>query len=97
MKQFVLLTIGFTPPTPEIMAAWMQWLQSIEGNMIDQKGFRNGHEVTTIGITELPIDQDAITGSVVITANNMDEAIKIAQSCPMITSTKVYEVRTPAS
>jgi len=92
MKKFVLLTIGFTPPTPEIMDSWMQWFKSIEDKIVDQIGLRNGKEVTKNGITELPMDKDAITGYLVINAENIDEAIKIAQSCPMITSTKVYEV-----
>jgi hypothetical protein len=38
------------------------------------------------------MDKDAITGYIVINANNIEEAIKIAQNCPMITSTRVYEV-----
>ena len=92
MKKFVLLTIGFTQPTPEIMESWMQWFKSIEDNIVDQIGLRNGIEVTKNGITELPMDKDAITGYLVINAENTDEAIKIAQSCPMITSTRVYEV-----
>ena len=92
MKKFVLITIGFTQPTPEIMESWMQWFKSIEDKIVDQIGLRNGKEVTKDGITELPMDKDAITGYLVINAENIDEAIKIAQSCPMITSTKVYEV-----
>ena len=92
MKKFVLITIGFTQPTPEIMQSWMQWFKSIEDKIADQIGLSNGKEVTKNGITELPLDKDAITGYLVINAENIDEAIKIAQSCPMITSTKVYEV-----
>ena len=92
MKRFVLLTIGFTQPTPEIMESWMQWFKSIGDKIVDQVGLGNGKEVTINGISELPMDKDAITGYLVINAENIDEAIKIAQSCPMITSTKVYEV-----
>jgi len=92
MKKFVLLTVGFTQPTPEIMESWTQWFKSIENKIVDQIGLRNGKKVTKKGITELPMDKDAITGYVVINAENIDEAIKIAQRCPMITSTKVYEV-----
>jgi len=97
MKKFVLITIGFTQPTPEIMESWMQWFKSIEDKIVDQIGLGNGKEVTKSGITELPMDKDAITGYLVINAENIDEAIKIAQSCPMITSTKVYEVRSHKS
>jgi len=94
MKRFVLLTIGFTPPTPEIMEEWMQWFKSIDDRIVDQVGLRNGIEVSKSGITELSMDKDAITGYVVINAENIDEATKIAQICPMETSTKVYEVVT---
>jgi len=92
MKKFVLLTIGFTQPTSEILESWMQWFKSIEDRMVDQIGLRHGKEVTKNGVTELPMDKDAITGYVVIKAKNIDEAITIAQRCPIITSTKVYEV-----
>ena len=92
MKKYVLLTIGFTQPTPEIMEAWRQWFKSIEDKTVDQIGLGSGKEVTKNSIIELPRDKDAITGYVIINAENMDEAIKTAQNCPMITSTKVYEV-----
>ena len=29
MKKFVYLHFGFQKPTPEIMEAWMAWLESI--------------------------------------------------------------------
>ena len=93
MKKFVLLTIGFTKPTPEIMELWMSWFKSIEDKIVDQVGLVNGKEVTKKGIKELSMDKDAITGYLIINAENIDEAIKMAQNCPMITSTKVYEIR----
>jgi hypothetical protein len=92
MKKFVLLTIGFTQPTPEMMEPWLKWFKSIEDKIVDQVGLRNGKEVTKHDVAELPMDKDAITGFLVINAENMDEALKIAQSGPMITSTKVYEI-----
>ena len=92
MKKFVLLTIGFTKPTPEIMEPWMKWFKSIEDKIVDQIGLRNGKEVTENSMTDLPMDLEAITGFLVINAENMEEALRIAQSGPMITSTKVYEL-----
>lgn len=92
MKKFALVTIGFTKPTKEIMASWMQWFKSIEDRIVERIGFNSGREVTKGGITELPMDRDAITGFMVINAESLDEAIRIAENCPMITSTKVYEV-----
>ncbi len=70
----------------------MLWFKSIEDKIVDQVGLGNGIEITKNGITELTMDKDAITGYLVINAENIDEAIKIAQNCPIITSTKVYEV-----
>ena len=93
MKKFVLLTVGFTQPTNEIMEQWMQWFKSIQDKIADQVGLSNGKEITKNGIKELPMDKDAITGYLIINAESLDEAVKIAQSCPMVTSTKVYEVR----
>ncbi len=93
MKKFALITIGFTPPTSEIMTLWMQWFQSIENKIVEQIGFMNGKEVFSDGIKDLAMDKDAITGCIIIEAQNMNEALEIAQKSPMITSTKVYELR----
>ena len=93
MKKFVFLFIGFTPPTPEIMQSWMQWFKSVEdktadmGNMLGQ-----GKEITKSGTKDLPKDLNAITAYMVFNADNINEAEKIAQSCPMITRVKIYEV-----
>ena len=92
MKKFLLITVGFTQPTPEIMEPWMQWFKSIEGKIIEQVGLMDGKEVTKNGVTELQMDKDAFTGYLVINAENIDEAIAIAERCPMVTSTKVYEI-----
>ena len=93
MKKFVLMTIGFTEPTPEIMQDWMLWFKSIEKNIVEQVGLSFGKELTKNGISDLSMDQNAITGYLVVNAENMEEAIRLAQGCPMVTSTKVYEAR----
>jgi len=93
MKKFVLMTVGFTQPTPEMMESWMQWFKSIQDKIVDQVGLANGKEVTANGVSELPMDEGAITGYLLINAENIEEAIKIARRCPMVTGTKVYEVR----
>ncbi|MDZ7625977.1 MAG: YciI family protein [Ignavibacteriaceae bacterium] len=92
MKKFVLLTVGFTTPTPEIMQSWEQWFKSIKDRIIEQVGLIKGKEITRSGISELAMDKEAITGYLVINAKDIDEAVEIAKRCPMISSTKVYEV-----
>lgn len=93
MKKFVLVTVGFEIPTPDEMQKWMQWFQSIGDKMVNQVGLMNGKEVTKDGVTDLVMDTSALTGFLTINAESMDEAVKIAQACPAVTSTKVYEVR----
>jgi hypothetical protein len=96
MKKFVFLFIGFIQPTPEIMRSWTQWIKSVEEKVADiGNGLSQGKEITKNGIMELPMDLDTITAYMVFNAENFDEAEKIAQSCPMITSVKVYELRSP--
>ena len=93
MKKFVIVTIGFSPPTPEMMKSWIDWFKSIEGRIIEQIGLFDGKEITKDGLHDLSMDLNAITGILVINADDMEEALAIAQECPMVTSTKVYEVR----
>jgi len=95
MKKFMILTYGFVPPTPEIMAAWGQWFGSIAEKIADRGGhFPAGREISDTGTRDLPLGIDSITGFLIINAENLDEAEKIAQACPHITSTRVYEMMT---
>ena len=93
MKKYILITIGFTPPTPEVMKPWMEWFKSIEGKMVNHFGFNNGKEVKPDNSFDLPMDKEALTGCVIINAENMEEALEIAKKSPMVTSTKVYEIK----
>ncbi len=93
MKKFVFLHYGFETPTQEIMDAWSKWFASIGGKLVENCGpFGSGREITNAGTKELSLDKEAITGYSTINADNIDEAEKIAKSCPFITSIRVYEV-----
>ena len=94
MKKFILLTYGFETPTPEIMQAWGDWFVSIQDKIVDSGGpAGGGREITEAGTTDLALDLDAFTGYVIISAADLDEATAIAQTCPIITGIRVYEVR----
>jgi hypothetical protein len=93
MKKFVLMTVGFTPPTPRMMKQWNHWFKSLEGKIVDQIGLHDGRDVKDHGVKKLPMDRNAITGLIMIEAKDIDEVTKIARNGPMITSTRVYEVR----
>ena len=92
MKNFLLLHYGFEKPTPEIMGAWGKWFQSIADKTVDGGHFPGGREVTPDGTTDLPLATDSITGYTVLKAESLDEAEQIASECPMIASTRVYEI-----
>jgi hypothetical protein len=92
MKTFVFLTYGFEKPTPEIMKAWNLWFESIKDNIVDQYGLTNGREISKDGTRNLPLDLESITGVMVVSAKNIDDAEKMAQRNPYITSIRVYEI-----
>jgi hypothetical protein len=85
MKKFFLLHYG---------AAWKKWFDTYGDKFVDSgTPFGAGLEIKAGKTTYLAIDKEAITGYSIINAENMEEAEKIAQSCPSITSIRVYEAR----
>jgi hypothetical protein len=93
MKKFMLLHIGFVPPTPEIMGAWMAWFKSIADKQVDQGGFMGGREISKSGTKDLPWNMESITGYNIIEAESLDAAEKLAQRNPFIASIRIYELR----
>lgn len=93
MKQFLLLHIGFVPPTPEIMEKWNEWFASIADQTVAQQGFMGGKEISASGTVDLPWDKDAFTGFNIIEAESMEAAVAIAKENPFISSIRVYELR----
>jgi hypothetical protein len=92
MKKFVLMSVGFETPTPEIQQAWMDWFTSIADRIVDSGNvFSAAREVTKNGTKDLPRGLDSITGYTVINAENIDEAEKIVKTCPIITAMRIYE------
>ncbi len=92
MKKFVFLTYGFEKPTPEIMAAWGAWFESIKDNIIDMGHLSGGREISKAGTKDLPLGLESMTGFMVMRADSLDEAEKMAQSNPYISSIRVYEL-----
>ena len=93
MKRFMLLHYGFEKPTPEIMAEWNRWFESVASQTVEHGGFMAGREVTRAGTEDLPMGAASITGYSVIEAENIDEAEEIAKRNPFIAAIRIYEVR----
>lgn len=93
MKRFMLLHYGFEKPTPEIMAAWRKWFESVADKTVDNGGFHGGaREISRDGSKDLPMGADSITGYSIIEAESLDDAEKIAEDNPFIASIRVYEI-----
>jgi hypothetical protein len=92
MKKFVLMSVGFETPTPEIQEAWGKWFASIGDKIVDSGSpLGAGREVTKNGTKELPLGVNSITGYTIINAESIDEAEQIAKTCPIITGMRIYE------
>ena len=93
MKKFMLLHYGFETPTPAIEEAWGTWFASIADRMVDSGSpFSGGREVSRGKTNDLPLGMDSLTGYTIISADNLDEAEKVAKGCPMIKFVRVYEM-----
>jgi hypothetical protein len=93
MKNYLILHYGFEDPTPEDMAKWMNWFEAIADRQVEKGGLAHGRELSHSGTKELPFGKDSITGYTIIKARNLDEAEAIARECPIVASTRVYEMR----
>ena len=91
MKRFVFLYYGFETPTPEIMAAWGNWFESMKDNIVDMGHFVGGRKLSKAGTKDLPLGLESITGFTIMSADSLDDAEKMAQSNPYISSIRVYE------
>ncbi len=89
----MFLHVGFQPPTPEIMAAWASWFQSIAGHQVDQGGFATARRLSHDGLRELPWNRESITGYNILEAEGISAAEELGRSCPFIDSLLIYELR----
>jgi len=92
MKKYLFLYCGYETPTQEMMDDWSNWFASIGDKIVDGGSpLGPGRERRHTGTKDLPHDSEAVSGYSIINAENIDEAEKIAESCPIITSVRVYE------
>lgn len=95
MKRFMFLHFGYEEPTPEIMAAWNKWFQSVADKTVENGGFHGGaRETSHSGTKDLPMGAESITGYSIINAETLDDAEKIARDNPFVASIRVYEIMT---
>ena len=92
MKKFLMLSHGYVEPTPEIVAAWTAWFAKVADHIVDSGNpLGNCLEVTPTGSRELSPDQGAAGGYTILSAASRDEAERLLEGCPIITSVRLYE------
>jgi hypothetical protein len=92
VKKFLMLHYGYEEPTPEVMAAWMAWFAKVGDRFTDMGSpLGNGLEVTKTGSRELSLDMGAVTGYSIISAASRDDAERLLEGCPIISSVRLYE------
>ena len=93
MNKFMFLYKGFVPPTPEIGRSWMEWFSQVGDSMADSGNpISGGVEVTPDDVNEIELGTESFTGYSIVNAENMEAAVELAKTNPMITSVVVYEL-----
>ena len=92
MKKFMVLHYGFSKPSAEDMAAWNKWFESIASVQVERGHFPGGRKITADGTEDLAFGEQSITGFTMIEAEDLDAAEAIAKECPIVLSTRVYEI-----
>lgn len=93
MNTYLILHDGFKKPTQDEMNAWEKWFELIKDKEVDHGGLRGGIKITEFGTDELPFGEDSLTGYTIIQAENINEAKEIASQCPVVNSTRVYQIQ----
>jgi hypothetical protein len=75
------------------MNAWGKWFESIKENVIERGHFPRGREISENGVLELPHGPDSITGFMIVEAASFEDAERMAQSNPYISSIRLYELK----
>ena len=92
MKKIVLLYVGTSEMSEEIMTGWTKWFEVLGDRVVDGGNpFGEGHEITKTDSKTLPFGTQAIAGYTIINAKNIEEVEGLLKDCPIITSVKVYE------
>lgn len=103
MKKYMLIYYGSRPEDMKEedvkarMQEWMAWFESMKDSVVDMGSMlHSGMSVSYDSSETIAKDMWPATGTTTIQAENMDEAVKLAQGCPDLkhdseTRVRVYE------
>ena len=85
--------MGFEQPDEEAMKQWNAWFEKIGPFQLEQVGLMNGREINSEGQRELGWDLESITGYNIVEAESIEDATRLCEDNPFVTSIRVYELR----
>ncbi len=89
----MFLTYGFSKPSEKEMAAWGAFFQSLGDRIVDQGGFwAGGEKFTKKSSSKLPFGKNSVTGFLIFTAADLDEARTLAKTCPVVSNNQLFEI-----
>ncbi|MBI3158148.1 MAG: hypothetical protein HYZ26_00935 [Chloroflexi bacterium] len=92
MKKYLFLFHDQWDPTQENKDAWSKWFAAVGDKMVDSGSpLGPGREVTPAGGKDLSPEMGAATGYSIFSAENLSEAEKLLEGCPIASSVRVYE------
>ena len=92
MAKFVLLYTGGVDSGEDTTSAWMGWFESLGDVVVDMGApFGSSKQVAPGGVVTDGAPS-GVSGYTIVEANDLDEAVAFAQSCPMLDSGGNVEV-----
>jgi hypothetical protein len=92
VKKFLMLMYGASEPTPEGMAAWRAWFERIGDHIVDSGNPLGACvEVTPAGTRSVGPDEGASVGYTIISADSLEEAVRLLDDCPIVDSVRLHE------
>jgi hypothetical protein len=92
MKKFMFIYHGAWDFSQEAKDAWGKWFEAIADHIVDSGNpFGPGREVTPTDVRDLSAERSPAVGYTIVSADDMDHAVKLLSDCPIVHSVRVYE------
>ncbi len=92
MKEFIVIYHGHQTPTPEVEAAWNDWVQRRAASFSEVgHAFGPRRQITNDGTIEWSLSTNQASGYSIVIAPHIDAAEQLLNGCPFVDSISLYE------
>lgn len=92
MRKFVIIYHGDNTATPELVAAWNDWIRRRAASVADiGNRFGAGRRITNERTVELSLSAKRASGYSIVDADHIDAAEQLLEGCPIVDSISLYE------